>query len=303
MQSAQISTFYICFSDWEHALHMMQHHAIIYKNYCFSLYDSGGGLHLNASGQNTQSVQRALMILNTFTEHCPTQRVSDIARKLHLTPSTVSRHLSTLLDAGLVERDPESSCYRLGIQILTLSGVLLHSNALYRNAYPKLQKLSSRTGLHCFLGIPYHEEVIHLASVGEENTGELFTPVGYRHPLFCSAMGKAIIAYMEERERDAILAKSNLVKYTPYTVTDLVKLKKSFEDIRLRGYAPIIEELTIGKSSLAAPIFDHKRQPIGAISVSGSVDRVNLRENERKLAKIVMDTAGEISGKMGYFPR
>lgn len=258
---------------------------------------------MNASGHNTQSVQRALMILNTFTEHCPTQRVSDIARKLDLTPSTVSRHLSTLLDAGLVERDAENGCYRLGMQILTLSGVLLHSNDLYRHAYPELQKLSTKTGLHCFLGIPYHCEVIHLASVGEENTAELFTPVGYHHPLFCSAMGKAILAFMDDRERDAILSKSALVKYTPYTITDVFKLKKSFEDIRLCGYAAITEELTIGKSSLAVPILNHKRRPIGAISVSGSVDRVNLRENEKKLAKAVMDVAGKISGKMGYFPR
>ena len=258
---------------------------------------------LNVSGHNTQSVQRALMILNTFTEHCATQRVSDIARNLNLTPSTVSRHLSTLLDAGLVERDAENGCYRLGVQILTLSGVLLHSNELYRHAYPELQKLSIKTGLHCFLGIPDHQEVIHLASVGEEDSAELFTPVGYRHPLFCSAMGKAILSFMEEREQDIILSKSMLVKYTPYTTTDVFKLKKSFEQIRLRGYVTILEELTIGKASLAVPIFNHKRHPIGAISVSGSVDRVNLRENEKKLAKTVMDVAGKISGKMGYFPR
>lgn len=251
----------------------------------------------------TQSVQRALMILNTFSDDTPLQRVSDIARRVQLTPSTVSRLLGTMLDMGFVERDEVSGFYRLGYQILTLSGVVLHSHEIYRHAYPELYKLSAETDLHIFLGIQDHDELVHVASVGAEDTNDLFTPVGYRHPMFCCAMGKAILAYLDDSEVNLILKNSELIPYTPYTVVNPGQIKKDLKKIRMLGYAVIREELTIGKASIAAPIFNRKRVPVGAISISGDLEKMNLPQNEKELSRKVLLTAAKVSGKLGYFPK
>ncbi|MGM9662160.1 MAG: IclR family transcriptional regulator [Oscillospiraceae bacterium] len=251
---------------------------------------------------NMQSLYRALMILNTFTTS-PVQRVSEISRSLNLTPSTVSRHLSTMLDMGFVERDDKSGCYRLGVQVLSLAGTILHSNELYRHAYPELQKLSFATNLHCFLGIPDKQDLVHLASVGADDSTELFTPIGYRHPMFCCAMGKVILAYRSEKEIEHILFSHPLKKLTPHTITNPAQIEKELQRVRMRGYVTIEEEVTIGKASLAAPIFNQNRVAIGAISISGCVSQLNLKDREESLARMVINVAGKISGKMGYFPR
>jgi len=256
---------------------------------------------MTTSKNTTQSVQRALMILNTFSD-APIQRVSDIARKLDLTPSAVSRLLGTMMDMGFVEREEVSGFYRLGLQILTLSGVVLHGHELYRQAYPEMQKLSVETGLHIFLGIRDHNELVHIASVGAEDTSDLFTPPGYRRPLYSCAMGKAIMAQLPEREVDTILANEPLKHYTPHTVTSSSMIKKEMKYIHAKGYAVIEEELVLRKASLAAPIFDRRRCVAGAISISGDLSEMNLRENEKELARKVLAVAAKISGKLGYFP-
>lgn len=252
---------------------------------------------------NTKSVSKTLAILSSFNERTPTQRTSDIAAKLHMNISTVSRHLNTMLDWGFLMRDEETGRYSLGYEVVALAGAALQNNPLYRHAYPELQQMSYKYDVHCHMSVPRGVDVVHLISISCESTMELLIPMGHSHPMYCSAMGRAILAYLPEGQVQKILKRSDLRKFTPETKTDLVEIREELARTRQRGYCVLFEELSENKSSLAAPIFDRSREPIAAISISSSGHSLSKPQRERELAKAVVTAAGRISGKLGYYPK
>lgn len=252
---------------------------------------------------NTKSVSKTLAILSTFNESTPMQRTSDIARKLHMNVSTVSRHLNTMLDWGFLERDDSTGFYCLGLEIVALAGAALQNSDVFRHAYPELQQLSYKYGVHSHMGVPRSVDVVHLISISCESTMELLIPMGHCHPMYCSAMGRAMLAYMPPAKAQEILKNSELSKVTPETKIDLQEINHELAHTRHRGYCIVFDELAENKGSLAAPVFDRNRMPVAAISVSSSTHSLAQPHRERELAKAVMTAAGKISGKLGYYPR
>jgi len=257
----------------------------------------------SSSVSNMKSINRTLEILSTFTAAQPQQRVTDIAEKLGMNISTVSRHLSTMLDSGFLERDSQSGMYRLGIKFVTLAGVALYSHEVYRHSYPELLQLSHKTGLHCIMGIPEGKDVVHLISVGSDETIEFLTPIGYHHPMYCSGMGRAIMSQMSQEEIDEILDGDISTKYADDTKATKKEILEALKIARKKGYATIVNELNPGKSSISAPIFAQNRQVIAAISMTGNIFSLNLEKNEEILSKQLLHSAGKISGKLGFFPK
>ena len=102
---------------------------------------------------DAKSVSKTLAILSTFDERTPMQRTSDIAARLGMNISTVSRHLNTLLDWGFLRRDDETGCYYPGTQIISLAGAALQDSDVYRYSFPELQLLSFRYGVHSHMSI------------------------------------------------------------------------------------------------------------------------------------------------------
>lgn len=254
-------------------------------------------------GSNAKSVSKTLEILSTFNELAPEQRTSDIANKLHMNISTVSRHLNTMLDWNFLERDDSTGYYSLGLEIVALAGAALQNNDVYRHAYPELQQLSYKYGVHSHMGVPRAVDVVHLISICCESTMELLIPMGHCHPMYCSAMGRAMLAYMSQAEVQKVLRASELQKLTPETKIDLREINQELIHTRQKGYCILFDELAESKSSLAAPIFDRNWNPVAAISVSASAQSLSQPQRERELAKAVMTAAGKISGKLGYYPK
>lgn len=249
-----------------------------------------------------KSISKTLAILSTFTESHPMQRTSDIANKLNMNISTVSRHLNTLFDSGYLDRDEHTGYYSPGLKIVALAGATLHNRAEYRYAYPQLIKISNKYQVHSHMGVLEGNDVVHLISSSCESTKDLFIPMGHRNPLYCSAMGRAMLAYLPKREAEELLKSSDFIEYTPETCTDIEEIKLEMKEIKGQGYAVVRDELAWGKASLAAPIFNRNREVIGAISVSLSVEQLEAEGREFELARVVKYTAGKISGQLGYYP-
>ena len=239
------------------------------------------------SSSNAKSVGKTFAILSTFNETTPTQRTSDIASKLHMNISTVSRHLNTMLDWGYLQRDDATGFYSLGLEIVALAGAALQNSSIYRFAYPELQRLSYKYGVHSHMSVPRGVEVVHLISICCENTMELLIPMGHCHPMYCSAMGRAIMAYQSSGE----------------VQVDIQEIQQELARTRQKGYCIIFDELSENIGSLAVPIFDRNRNPVAAISISASAHSLSQPQRERELAKAVTTAAGKISGKLGYYPK
>lgn len=255
------------------------------------------------SSSNAKSVGKTFAILSTFNETTPTQRTSDIASKLNMNISTVSRHLNTMLDWGYLQRDDTTGFYSLGLEIVALAGTALQNSSIYRFAYPELQRLSYKYGVHSHMSVPRGAEMVHLISICCENTMELLIPMGHCHPMYCSAMGRAVMSYQSSGEIQRVLRYSELKKFTPETKVDVQEIQQELVRTRQKGYCIIFDELSENVGSLAVPIFDRNRNPVAAISVSASAHSLSQPQRERELAKAVTTAAGKISGKLGYYPK
>lgn len=261
-----------------------------------------GGKNINNASKDFGGISKSLIILSSFTKDHPRQSTSDIAAKLQMSTSTVSRHLNVLLDEGFLTRDETTGLYSLGYKILTMAGIILYNDPLYQFSLSMFPKLSVKYSANWHLGIPMQTSIFQMTTFPSEDVRDLIVPLGQTYPMYCSAMGRAILAFMPPAQANRILSKSNLIKYTPNTIAAPTDLSKELEKIKHRGYSIIEEEMVDSVSSIAAPIFDSQKKPIAAISMSVLAERFGDSNEKERLIKAVLRTAAQMSNTIGHCP-
>lgn len=247
-----------------------------------------------------QSVKRAIDILRCFSREDYELGVMQLSRKLDLHKSTVSRLLYTLGTEDLVYRNPETGRYRLGVGLVELGGlVVLHAD-LRRVARPHLRELADES-----------QETVNLAvrAGGEAVNVDQVTPydrrvvnigwVGRRTPLHSSSTGKVLLAYLSQKELDALL-QDPLPRFTDHTIIDPQVLGERLALVRQKGYAVGLEELEIGLNAVAAPVHDHTGEVIAAVSIAGPTYRFSAELIEAEMAARVVACTERISRALGY---
>jgi len=224
----------------------------------------------------------------------------DIANKLDLTQSNVSRLLATMVSLGYVEKDEMSGFYRLGPEIVSLGGIALNNYEIRKQALPELYDLEKRLGLGANLAIHNKGKIFYLAHVDSHKSPRMYTLIGRRNPMYCTAIGKVLLAYMPEEEAKAILQKEELYPYTVKTVTDIPSLMEQLSEIRRKGYGIEDEELALGRACIAAPVRGRTGKVIAGISLSGPISEMRLSEREEELSNILIEATDRVSMKMGY---
>ena len=215
-----------------------------------------------------KSLQKALEILNLFTVK-PVLGVTEISEYFGIYKSTVHNILSTLKAMEYLEQDEETGKYRLGIQVFTLSKALGDTYSITKIATPYLQELSNQTRERVYLAVPYRSEVLYLDSMYPADSVELMRSIlGERAQMYCTGIGKAMLANLSEEEINEYLQKT-LTVYTDHTISDPVQLRAELEATRQRGYAIDDMEHEFGVKCVAMPIFDKTHKLYAAISVSG----------------------------------
>lgn len=248
----------------------------------------------------TQSVERALSLLTCFTDAQPRLRVSDLARQLDLTQSTVSRLLATMESLGFVERDPQTGLYSLGLELVTLAGVALNQIEVRRQAVAEMSEVAAELGLAVNLAILRGNEIFYLATVEGPKAPKLFTMIGKRNLLHCTGMGKALLAHLPDDQREAILSQLVYHRFTPFTAGSADDLRAMLTTVRERGYAAEREELAFGRACVAAVIRDATGMVVAATSISGPLSALDLDRREPELARRVIEMADHISHRLGY---
>jgi len=214
------------------------------------------------------SLQKALNILNCFTQK-GTWGVTELSEYLGLNKSNVHSILSTFKDMEYVYQDPETGRYKLGMAIYTLSHALGDDLIIGNIAMPYMQELSDLTGERVYLAIPHKDEVIYVNSTYPQEAVYLMrTIMGERAKMYCTGLGKAILAYLPEEQVKNYID-TVLEAYTEYTLTDPVKLMRDLALTRERGYAIDNMEHEFGIKCVAMPIFNKQKNLEAAISISG----------------------------------
>jgi DNA-binding IclR family transcriptional regulator len=251
-------------------------------------------------GSVVQSVERALSILACFTDSEPQLRVGDLARRLGLAQSTVSRLITTMEALGFIERDSLTGMVRPGLQLVTLAGVALNQMEVQRQAQAELSMVASELGLAANLAILHGDEIFYLTTFEGPKAPKLFTMIGKRNPVHCTAIGKVLVAHLPEMEREELLQRIAYPVFTPYTASSPNQLRGMLESVRQRGYATEREELALGRACVAAPIREASGKVVAAASISGPLSALALDKQQPELVARVIEMTDRISRNLGW---
>lgn len=211
--------------------------------------------------------------------------------------STIYRYLNTLEQLEFVEKDDRDS-YFLGSGILQLAGHYLSNMNLPLFADPYMRRLAENSKETVYLAVPSENAVVYIAKVDGPLSIRLMAQIGSRMPMYCTALGKAILAHRSEEQVSAI-ASVGLERKTANTITDLEILVQELAHVRSQGYAVDNIENEEGVRCIGAPLFDYSRKLVGAVSLSGPSNRVT-EGRVAELGQMVKETALAISRRMGY---
>ncbi|WP_420630225.1 IclR family transcriptional regulator [Candidatus Leptofilum sp.] len=247
-----------------------------------------------------QSIQRAAAILRSFTEAEPELGVSELSRRLNLHKSTVSRMIATLQAEGLIDQNPESGKYRLGIGLVGLAGVALGRLDARTVAQPHLSDLVAASQETVNVTALDGNECVNIERMASPQPIQYIGWIGRRSPLHCTASGKLILAHMTPEERTAVLPQP-LRQYTDKTITDGYQLTRQLNQICQQKYAIVHEEYEIGFSSMAGPLYNHQGNLLATVSISGPTYRLNDAVFQEQLP-MLLATCQKISAELGFLP-
>jgi IclR family KDG regulon transcriptional repressor len=246
------------------------------------------------------TVRNAARLLKAFLTREESIGVSELARRLGLGKSNVHRLLTTLVTEGLVEQDPRSGGYRLGIVMFELGeAVKVHLDL--HAAGPVLAHLREQTGESSQVGVLDGDEVVYVDRLESAHSLRLFTETGRRVPAHCTSSGKILLAYRGEAERERFLAGAPLARLTPHTITDPGALRAELVTVRARGWAEAINERELGVASIAAPIRDVHGEVVAAISIGAPLARFGAVPR-RRIARALVEAGEAVSRRLGWSP-
>lgn len=244
------------------------------------------------------ALERGLRILELLPKSRGGLTLSQLTRYLALPKSSVHCLLHTLQDAGYVYRHSESGKYRVSLRVCALAQMALNGIGLREQAKPYLQNLAKAIHMTVHLAVMEQGACILIEKVSPPEVTRIATWTGKHLSLHCTAVGKALAAYLPEEQLDALIREQGLLRHNDNTICSLHRLKRELAIIRQRGYALDDEEEELNVRCLGAPILDEKGQAIAAISLVGTTAQVH-DGNVDQLARQLVATVAEIAQHVG----
>lgn len=247
-----------------------------------------------------QSVSRALDILEAFTFREASLGVTELSKMLKLHKNNVFRLLATLQTRGYVEQDTETGAYRLGIRTFEVGHVFLHHLDVRGQVRPRLRTLVQKCNETAYLGVLDRTWTVFLDMVETTHPVRTVSRVGLRHPAYCTAMGKALLAAQEPQGIEELLRQIDLLPHTEKTITDKARLREELDQVATQGVAFEDEEFELGVWGVAAPVRAHTGAGVAAIAVVGPSVRLSREGLLDRIAPLVQEAAANASRALGY---
>lgn len=247
-----------------------------------------------------QSLERALTILNKLSDYPEGIQIARLSEQVGLSKSTVHRLLATLSSMNYVVKDVETDKYKLGLQVLFLSRNILNNNDIVHTSKPYLEKLSREINETVHLCIEDRGEIVYIDKIESNQTIRMFSRVGNRAPMYCTAVGKILYSGMETGYFEELISKVNFIAKTEATITSPEALREEIDKIKKQKYALDNIENEEGIRCIAAPIYNHSGKIIASFSVSGPSNRVTMDRINDILIEKMRQTSLDISRNLGY---
>ncbi|MDT8396658.1 MAG: IclR family transcriptional regulator [bacterium] len=247
-----------------------------------------------------QSVDHALDVLEAFHGEEDELGITELSRRLNLHKNNIFRILATLENRGYIEQNRVTDNYRLGLGTLEMGQTYIRHTGLLRVARPLMEELNSKINENVYIGILKENYAFYLDVVESTHTVRVLSRVGCRVPTYCSAMGKAQLAFENPETIAEVLGKKELKKFTPKTISDRDKMLEHLALVKELGYAIDEEEWDEGVRCVGAPIHDYTRKVVGALSISAPSVRMSTDQLKKEYVPLILKACGEISEKLGY---
>ena len=239
------------------------------------------------------ALYNALSILELLTDSRTGLTLPELVQQSNLPKSSVHYLLVTLERCGYVLRSEHTGRYMLGVKLFSMANSALGSLSLRQRTAPYLSGLRMRTGLTVHLAILEQNEAVLIGKQETSRGAHLASWVGKRMDLHCTAIGKAILAFLPEAEIDAMIRKHGLARHNDNTVSTSRRLREELDRVVKNGYALDNEEDELGVRCLGVPIFGPSNRPIAAISIAGATSEIAIEDLPR-LSKELRETAAAI---------
>ncbi len=246
-----------------------------------------------SAAKNIQSISRAIAILRCFNDF-EELGLTEISKMVGLHKSTTAGIVQTLKNEGMLEQNEETSKFRLGIELYGLS--LNIKMDLRDLCLPYLDKLLEETGETVNLVLLDNNMIVYVEKKESSHSMRICTKIGHKMPLYCTGVGKAILAFLPEDRANKIIEETHFEQFTENTVTNAEKLKEMLGDIRKQGYGFDMEELEYGLVCVGVPLLDSKGIPVAGMSISGPSTRMTDEKMEIIIEKI-FDAVTSISAQ------
>ena len=246
----------------------------------------------------TQSIDRALMLLQMFDDERAEWKLSQLAKETALNRTTVYRILSALERERFLAYDSEKESYRLGSAMIVLGARALRANSLRTVAHPELVRLAKLTGEMASLEVLEGENTLILDEVKGEKQKRMNTSIGNVWPAHATSTGRILLSNIPKKQRWKTFS-FPLEAVTPVTTTDKETLDKLLMRCREEGFAVVVDELEVGSTECAVPVYNYKKEVIGALSVCGPT--IRLQEGDiRDIIELLRESCLTISQQMGF---
>lgn len=268
----------------------------------------------NTNGNDTNSIEssgksdakgasvivNAIAVLRSFSADEPLLGVTEIANRVGLHKSTVSRILATFEQENLVERDADTRRFRLGLGLIAVAGPLLAELEERRVAYPVLRELTERTGETSALMMWEGSESICVEQIASRHQIKHTTPLGARYSDALSSSVQVFLA-TEPEERVRSLLLSGAIKYPGLDETSLESYLIRLKDDGRRGWAVNYGESSLDEVGVAAPVYDHRGDVVAAVLIPAPRFRVS-NERLQSLGESCVAAANKVTARLGGNP-
>jgi DNA-binding IclR family transcriptional regulator len=251
------------------------------------------------AAKEIKSIQRCFEILSAFKRaENPKLDVYQISQITSIPTSSLYRYLQTLTKQFALDYDPHLKKFTLGPLILALGAIAYKHNDISLIARPIMEKLRDEVEETVFLTGISGDHAVCIERIECQHSIRLIVNRGDTFPLYVTATGKILMAYMSLEEQERIISKG-LKKFTEYSQTDPSELRKSLKEIRKSGFAFTNQEYNPGAMAISAPIFDSNNRIAAGLSIAGPVDRFIEKDllNRRNL---IIEYASRISSLLGH---
>jgi DNA-binding IclR family transcriptional regulator len=245
------------------------------------------------------NLERGLRIMEFLLDYPEGLSQSEIASRLRYSKTSVFRVTMTLVEYGYLVRNEESKNLTLSRKLLAMGSKALDEKDLMGSALDVVRGLRDHVKETVLIGTLAGDDFIVLEQVLGSHPFKFSVDVGSRLPMHAAAPAKALLAYLPEREREAMIAKIDFVRYNAATITSPARYRKELDAVRAQGYAVDRGEQLAGIHCIAAPIFNRHGYPIAAVWTTGPADRVRAADFP-EMGELFVSQVKIISSRLGY---